>query len=120
MLQHILTQEHGLRIAVVVNDIGAVNVDANIIQNFSHTKPDEKVVAMQNGCICCTLRGDLLEELVKLSKLQKFDYIIIESSGISEPEQVAETFDDRLADQISMQSIQGDIGAELVKALEEM
>ena len=62
------------------------------------TKTDEKIIALQNGCICCTLRGDLLEELVRLAQLQDFDYIIIESSGISEPEQVAETFDSRLAE----------------------
>lgn len=62
------------------------------------TKTEEKVIALQNGCICCTLRGDLLEELVRISQLEEFDYIIIESSGISEPEQVAETFDTRLAE----------------------
>lgn len=109
-----------MRIAVVVNDIGAVNVDASIIQNHRLTQTEEKVVAMQNGCICCTLRGDLLEELVKLSKLQQFDYIVIESSGISEPEQVAETFDERMAQQISVQAVEGNIEPELVKALEEM
>jgi G3E family GTPase len=65
------------------------------------TKTESKVVALQNGCICCTLRGDLLEELMRLSELAEFDYVIIESSGISEPEQVAETFDVRLAEQIS-------------------
>ncbi|USW51635.1 Putative cobW/HypB/UreG, nucleotide-binding domain, cobalamin (vitamin B12) biosynthesis CobW [Septoria linicola] len=102
LLQHILRSEHGLRIAVIVNDIGAVNVDANLIRGTHRlTKTQEKVIALQNGCICCTLRGDLLEELVRLSELAEFDYIIVESSGISEPEQVAETFDSRLAEQIS-------------------
>ncbi|KXT12255.1 hypothetical protein AC579_2051 [Pseudocercospora musae] len=102
LLQHILRSEHGLRIAVIVNDIGAVNVDANLIRNTHRvTKTEEKVIALQNGCICCTLRGDLLEELVRLAELAEFDYIIVESSGISEPEQVAETFDSRLAEQIS-------------------
>ncbi|KAI7160085.1 cobW-domain-containing protein [Hortaea werneckii] len=102
LLQHILRSEHGLRIAVIVNDIGAVNVDASLIRNTHRlTKTEEKVVPLQNGCICCTLRGDLLEELVRLAGIAEFDYIIIESSGISEPEQVAETFDSRLAEQIS-------------------
>ncbi|KAK4234542.1 P-loop containing nucleoside triphosphate hydrolase protein [Achaetomium macrosporum] len=101
LLQHILRSDHGLRIAIIVNDIGAINVDASLIkQTHRLTKTEEKVIALQNGCICCTLRGDLLEELVRLSELQEFDYIIIESSGISEPEQVAETFDKRLADQM--------------------
>ena len=58
------------------------------------------MIALQNGCICCTLRGDLLEELLRLAELEQFDYVIIESSGISEPEQVAETFDKRLAEQM--------------------
>ena len=79
-----------------------VNVDANLIRNTHRiAKTQEKVIALQNGCICCTLRGDLLEELVRLAELAEFDYIIVESSGISEPEQVAETFDSRLAEQIS-------------------
>lgn len=72
-----------------------------IKQTHRLTRTEEKVIALQNGCICCTLRGDLLEELVRLASLQEFDYIIIESSGISEPEQVAETFDVRLAEQMS-------------------
>lgn len=79
----------------------SINIDANLIRGHQLTKTQEKVVALQNGCICCTLRGDLLEELVRLSEVAEFDYILIESSGISEPEQVAETFDARLADQIS-------------------
>lgn len=79
-----------------------MNVDANLIRGTHRlTKTEEKVIALQNGCICCTLRGDLLEELVRLAELAEFDYIIVESSGISEPEQVAETFDSRLAEQIS-------------------
>lgn len=87
------------------------------------TKTDEKVIALQNGCICCTLRGDLLEELVRLAQLQEFDYIIIESSGISEPEQVAETFDARLAEQMGMFA---DVGPEqgldpsMVKVLNQL
>lgn len=101
LLQHILRSDHGLKIAIVVNDIGAINVDAALIKKtHSLTKTQEKVIALQNGCICCTLRGDLLEELVRISQLEEFDYIIIESSGISEPEQVAETFDARLAEQM--------------------
>ncbi|RGP78971.1 family inorganic phosphate transporter [Fusarium longipes] len=124
LLQHILRSEHGLRIAVVVNDIGAINVDASLIkQTHRINKTEEKVIALQNGCICCTLRGDLLEELVRLAQLQEFDYIIIESSGISEPEQVAETFDSRLAEQMdAMGSIEGAPGldADMVKVLKQL
>ncbi|KAJ0115225.1 hypothetical protein J7T55_001635 [Diaporthe amygdali] len=97
LLQHILQSNHGLRIAVIVNDIGAVNVDATTIQSTHRIrKTDEKVIALQNGCICCTLRQDLLSELVELSEKHVFDYVIIESSGISEPGQVAESFDSKL------------------------
>lgn len=82
LLQHILQSDHGLRIAVIVNDIGAINVDASIIQSKHRiTKSEEKVIALQNGCICCTLRQDLLSELVELSEKHAFDYVIIESSG---------------------------------------
>ncbi|KIH87745.1 CobW protein [Sporothrix brasiliensis 5110] len=102
LLQHVLKTNHGLKIAVIVNDIGAVNVDASLIKSSTITQSKEKVIALQNGCICCTLRGDLLEELVRLSALQQFDYVLVESSGISEPEQVAETFDARLADAMAL------------------
>jgi G3E family GTPase len=99
----------------------SINVDASLIkQTHQLTKTNEKVIALQNGCICCTLRGDLLEELVRISQLQQFDYIIIESSGISEPEQVAETFDARLADQMSLMT-EGDgmagLDEDMVKVL---
>ncbi|KAM5341895.1 hypothetical protein ACJ41O_014926 [Fusarium nematophilum] len=124
LLQHILRSEHGLRIAVVVNDIGAINVDASLIkQTHRLSKTQEKVIALQNGCICCTLRGDLLEELVRLAQLQEFDYIIIESSGISEPEQVAETFDSRLAEQMdAMGSLDGAPGLDddMLKVLKQL
>ncbi|KAL2210995.1 cobW-domain-containing protein [Sarocladium strictum] len=123
LLQHILRSEHGLKIAVVVNDIGAVNVDAALIKKtHTLTKTNEKVISMQNGCICCTLRGDLLEELVRLAQLQKFDYIIIESSGISEPEQVAETFDARLAEQMGDISAAGgaELDKDMLKALKQI
>ncbi|KAH7178299.1 CobW/HypB/UreG, nucleotide-binding domain-containing protein [Fusarium sp. MPI-SDFR-AT-0072] len=124
LLQHILRSEHGFRIAVVVNDIGAINVDASLIKKTHHlSKTQEKVIALQNGCICCTLRGDLLEELVRLAQLQEFDYIIIESSGISEPEQVAETFDSRLAEQMdAMGSIEGAPGldADMINVLKQL
>ncbi|KAL7923271.1 P-loop containing nucleoside triphosphate hydrolase protein [Trichoderma austrokoningii] len=124
LLQHILRSNHGLRIAVVVNDIGAINVDASLIKSTHRlTKTEEKVIALQNGCICCTLRGDLLEELVRLSQLQKFDYVIIESSGISEPEQVAETFDSRLAEQMSLMTEgEGTAGLdkEMIKVLNQL
>lgn len=75
---------------------------------------------MQNGCICCTLRGDLLEELFRLSKMQQFDYIIIESSGISEPEQVAEAFDVRLGDQMSLQAFEGQMDESTIQTLKQM
>ncbi|QUC22832.1 uncharacterized protein UV8b_07073 [Ustilaginoidea virens] len=114
LLQHILRTDHGLKIAVLVNDIGAINIDAALIRKtHSLTRTKEKVIALQNGCICCTLRGDLLEELVRIAQLEQFNYIVIESSGISEPEQVAETFDARLAEQM------GELASASASPLEE-
>jgi G3E family GTPase len=83
---------------------------------------DDKIIALQNGCICCTLRGDLLEKLVSLSRLQEYDYIVIESSGISEPEQVAETFDKRLAEQMDeMSTVNGEaLDESMLKVLKQM
>lgn len=86
LLNHILSSDHGLKIAVIVNDMSEVNIDAGIIRT------EEKLVEMSNGCICCTLREDLLVEIKKLALDQKFDYLVIESTGISEPIPVAETF----------------------------
>jgi G3E family GTPase len=102
----------------------SINVDASLIkQTHTINQTKEKVIALQNGCICCTLRGDLLQELVRISKLQTFDYMIIESSGISEPEQVSETFDDRFAQQMmDMGSIEGAPGLdeESIRILKEV
>ena len=88
LLENILTSpNHGLRIGVIVNDVGALNIDVALLSNHDVTKKQEQVVAMQNGCICCTLRGDLLEEVARLAEEGKVDYLVIESSGVSEPMQ---------------------------------
>ncbi|KAI0104746.1 P-loop containing nucleoside triphosphate hydrolase protein [Nemania sp. FL0031] len=100
LLEKILTDpHHGFRIGVIVNDVGALNIDAALLSTHDVTRKEEQVVAMQNGCICCTLRGDLLEEVARLAEDNRVDYLVIESSGVSEPMQVAETFSEEFAEQ---------------------
>jgi G3E family GTPase len=93
LLNHILNNRDGLKIAVIVNDMSDVNIDALIVnQEGGLSRTSESLVEMSNGCICCTLREDLLAEVTKLAKEGRFDYLVIESTGISEPLPVAETF----------------------------
>jgi len=92
LVNHILTNQKGIRFAVIVNDIGEVNIDASLIQKGGIVaEKDESLVALQNGCICCTLKMDLVDQLSDLVKTQQFDYIVIEASGICEPEPIART-----------------------------
>ena len=92
LVNHILTNKNGIKFAVIVNDIGEVNIDAELIQKGGVVgKKDESLVALQNGCICCTLKTDLIEQMGDILKMQRFDYIVIEASGICEPEPIAQT-----------------------------
>ena len=93
LLNHVLHNKKGLKVAVIVNDMSEVNIDAQFIQNENTlSRTEEKLVEMSNGCICCTLREDLMIEVEKLASQNKFDYLLIESTGISEPIPVAQTF----------------------------
>ena len=93
VLSNILSNRQNKKVAIIVNDMSEINIDSAIIQNeVSLNRSEEKLVEMSNGCICCTLREDLLEEVTKLAKEKRFDYLVIESTGISEPLPVAETF----------------------------
>ena len=93
MMNHVLQNEKDLRVAVIVNDMSEINIDAELVANGSGiSRTEEKFVELSNGCICCTLREDLLQEVERLAKLGNIDYILIESTGISEPIPVAQTF----------------------------
>ncbi|MFQ3232211.1 MAG: G3E family GTPase [Polaribacter sp.] len=93
VLSHILNNRQGKKVAVIVNDMSEINIDSAIVQNeVSLNRSEEKLIEMSNGCICCTLREDLLEEVTKLAQEGRFDYLVIESTGISEPLPIAETF----------------------------
>ncbi|MEM9689881.1 MAG: GTP-binding protein, partial [Pseudomonadota bacterium] len=106
VLSHVLNNRDGKKVAVIVNDMSEINIDASIVQNeVSLNRSEEKLVEMSNGCICCTLREDLLEEVTKLAGDGRFDYLLIESTGISEPLPVAETFTFADEDGISLSDV---------------
>lgn len=93
VLNHVLNNRQGLKVAVIVNDMSEVNIDADLVRKGTAlSRTEEKLVEMSNGCICCTLREDLLKEVERLARDGRFDYILIESTGISEPIPVAQTF----------------------------
>jgi G3E family GTPase len=93
LLKHILeSNDHQRRIAVIVNDMAALNIDASLINAHGLVQTPAEMVSMQNGCICCTLRTDLIREIHRLQQLDLFDYLVIESTGIAEPQHVAESF----------------------------
>ncbi len=93
LMNHILTNQEGYKVAVIVNDIGEVNIDAKLIADGGFIKEEDKgnVVPLSNGCICCTLKNDLITQIVDILKTGKFDYILIEASGICEPLPIAQT-----------------------------
>ncbi|KIL40588.1 cobalamin biosynthesis protein CobW [Gordoniibacillus kamchatkensis] len=93
ILNHVLNNRQGLKVAVIVNDLSEVNIDADLVKGGGGlSRTDEKLVEMSNGCICCTLREDLLREVERLAKEGRFDYVLIESTGVGEPVPVAQTF----------------------------
>ena len=94
LLNRILSNSKGIKFAVIVNDIGEVNIDASLIQQGGVVgMNDDSLVALQNGCICCTLKMDLVQQLHDIIATHRFDYIVIEASGICEPGPIAQTID---------------------------
>src|ERR1700722_5555156 len=94
LLNHVLNNREGMRVAVIVNDMSEINIDAQLVSQSGTqlSRTEEKLVEMTNGCICCTLRDDLLQEVSRLAREERFDYLLIESRGISEPMPVGATF----------------------------
>ena len=92
LVNKILANKKGIKFAVIVNDIGEVNIDADLIQQGGVVnKKDDSLMALQNGCICCTLKMDLVEQIREIIEMGRFDYIVIEASGICEPAPIAQT-----------------------------
>lgn len=102
LLQYLLTQPHGKKIALIVNDMASVNIDTQVVQAY---ESKEHIVEMTNGCICCTLREDLFEQIEEIAESKKYDYLIIESTGIAEPLPVAQTLTFENEDGISLSEI---------------
>jgi G3E family GTPase len=103
LLNHVLANREGRRVAVIVNDMSEVNIDASLVaQGANLSRTDERLVEMSNGCICCTLREDLMVEVTRLARGGRFDALLIESTGTSEPMPVAATFDFRGEDGVSL------------------
>lgn len=106
LLNRVLNNREGRRVAVIVNDMSEVNIDADLVRAGAElSRTDETLVEMSNGCICCTLRDDLLEEVRRLSEEGRFDYLLIESTGVSEPLPVAATFDFRDEHGVSLSDV---------------
>jgi G3E family GTPase len=107
LLNHVLANREGMRVAVIVNDMSEVNIDAQLVAHGSAalSRTEEKLVEMTNGCICCTLREDLLREVSQLAQEGRFDYLLIESTGISEPAPVADTFTYAIAEDQALSDI---------------
>ena len=106
LLNRVLNNRDGRRVAVIVNDMSEVNIDADLVRADTElSRTDETLVEMSNGCICCTLRDDLLNEVRRLAGEDRFDYLLIESTGISEPLPVAATFDFRDEDGVSLSDV---------------